>query len=155
LFHNSVTLVGGKLEVDTVRFSSYVRIGLSCKESYIWLLMLGDVLGGSGGGDRFGGFIWIGVLSDWMHWLINGISNDDEEVLFDFERLKVVSVVFIGEVDLVREILSSILFVFEWRKEDWNDVERVNGVFDGLRRSKFIPNILHKLFISNLALQLT
>jgi hypothetical protein len=140
-----------------------IWIGLSCNESYIWLLILGDVFGGIGGGGRLGGFRWIGVLSGCKHWLINGIIDVDDDKVFvdfddrewisfvDFERLRIIPLVFIGEisggeVDLVRKIFSSLLLLLAWRKEEWNDDERVNDVFDIFGRSnqkktKIISNL--------------
>ena len=117
--------------------------------------MLGESFGGSGGGGRLGGFKRIGVRSVWMHWLMNGIIEEVDELLFDFarwtvgkerlaislvdfERLRITSSWFVvddvsnGEVDFVRNILLD----FEWRREDWNDVERVKDVFAEFNRSK-------------------
>ncbi len=117
-FYNSVTLVR---RIDTVLL---LWIGLSCNESYIWLLILGDGFGGIGGGGRLGGFIWIGVLSGCRHWLINGINDDRVVISFvDFERLRIIPLVFIGEisdgdVDLGRKLFCSVLLLLEWRKEE-------------------------------------
>lgn len=118
--------------------------------------MLGEAFGGIGGGGRFGGFIRIRVLSTCIHWLINGMIDDDDEILFgfercaddvreeisfaDLERLKgnpwvLFEEVSGGEVDLVRSAFFSALLALEWRKEEWNDDERINSVCDALRRS--------------------
>jgi hypothetical protein len=40
-----------------------------------------------------------------------------------------------GDVDFVRNIFCSILFVLEWRKEELNDDERINDDFDDFGRS--------------------
>lgn len=77
-----------------------------------------------------------------MHWLIKGIIDDVDEFLLlgfkhdvgdislaDFERLRLKSLVFIGDVEHVR------IFLFERRKLSWNDDERVKFVFEILRRS--------------------
>jgi hypothetical protein len=113
--------------------------------------MHGDGLGGMGGGGRLGGLTWTGVLSACRHWLIKGIIDDDEETevdfddrewisLLDFERLRIIPLVFIGdasggEIDFVRHSFCSDLLPLQCRRDEWNDDERVNNVFDDLRRS--------------------
>ncbi len=104
-----------------------------------------------GGGGRLGGdnvgLEWVGVFSGWIHWLMRGIIDGVEEFLlenferdvvwidfdvislFDFERLRVRSLVFIGDVEHVR------IFLFDRRKLSWNEDERIKFVFDILKRS--------------------
>jgi hypothetical protein len=122
---------------------------------------------GIGGGARLGNgngdFEWRGVFSDWIHWLIKGINDVVDEILFvswwsflfvafercvgtdftvisfdDFERLRFESFVFFdevfgGDVEYVRKSFWS--FRFDRRKLSWNDDERIKLVFDALKRS--------------------
>ncbi len=86
----------------------------------------------------------MGVLSGCIHWLINGIIDDEDKFLFnlergvdlavisfvDFERLRIILSLSIGEVSN-----GDVDFVLEWRKEELNDDERINDDFDDFGRS--------------------
>lgn len=131
----------------------------------------GNLLGIGGGARRFGklfGFTRSVVRSGWMHWLIKGMIDDVELLLFisddcfrwfglttisrdDLERFKSSSSNFRwlmsgGEIEQVRFKLVSILL--ERRRLEWNEDERVKLCFVFLPRSNESSKIKKNKFLN-------